>query len=80
MARRSFVAEGLDGVEAGGFPGRVEAEDNADGAGDGDGGDDGREREERGPVQEMGDGHGRAAANEDAHDGAPLATGRESGS
>ena len=38
---RLFVAEGFDGVEAGGFPGGVEAEDDADDGGDGDGGDDG---------------------------------------
>ena len=36
----SLVAQGLNRVEARGFPGGVKSENDADGAGDADGGDD----------------------------------------
>src|SRR6185369_12017069 len=71
--RWSFVSQGFDGVEPGGFPCGVEAENNSDGAGDGHRGDDGGERQERGPVQEMGGRHGRAPAEENSHHAAGKA-------
>ena len=57
-----LVAEGFDGVEAGGFDGRVHAEDEADAHGDGDGEDDGPKRDGRGKrrnsqIDEQADGN-----------------------
>ena len=47
-----LVSQCVDGVEAGGFPGGVVAEDDADRGGDDDGGDDRRDRDGGRPVEE----------------------------
>lgn len=65
-----FVAEGVDGVELGGFSGGVEAEEDADGGAEDEGDDDGRRRDEDGPAVELGDELRAADADEDADDSA----------
>src|SRR6266849_9492266 len=62
MTTDLFIAEGFDGVEAGGFPGGVHTEDNADH----------RTHHERGdnPEKRKRGGHGQAVAQEQREPGA----------
>ena len=63
-----FVAEGFDGVEAGGLPCRVDAEDNPDqGARDERGGNP-EKGEDRGHLEAIAHQRGEAGAEEDADD------------
>ncbi len=66
-----LVAEGFDGVEVGGFPGGVDAEDQADGAG-ADEGEQHPEHADAGRDEEV-NGQGKSGAEEDADDAADRA-------
>src|SRR5689334_23035849 len=61
-----FVAQGFDRIEARGFPGWIEAKDDADGDRYDEGGDDGGNRNLRGPVHDVFDPHRCEAAKGDA--------------
>ena len=62
-----FIPQRFDRVEFGGFPGWVEAEEDADGGGDQDGGDDCAGAAFDGPMGEFFD-HEREAVTEDDSD------------
>ena len=70
------MAQGFDGVEAGGFPGGVEAEDDADARGDRDGGGDRGDAGERRPAEECGDRQRHDPSESHAHEPAGKAEDR----
>src|ERR1700722_2517269 len=71
----SFVAEGFDGVEAGGFPGGVDAEDDADEGAEDEGGDDPEDGERGWEASGVFEEEGDAGAEGDADDAADGAEG-----
>src|SRR6266496_3962629 len=56
-----FISQRLNRIEPRGFPRGIKTEHDADGAGDGHRGGDGRQRQQRWPMQQPGDGHRHAA-------------------
>src|SRR5690348_16457072 len=61
-----LVAQRLDGIELGGSPGGVEAEDDADEGADDDGDEDRQWGDFGRPVDDLSDGKGGPAAQEDS--------------
>src|SRR5689334_19975032 len=66
----SFVAEGFDRVETGGFPGGIDAEANADGGAKNERGDDPEERELSGHVRAVFHQEGKQRTKRDAKNAA----------
>lgn len=70
-----FPSQALDRVEAGGAPGGVEAEEDSDASGEGEGNQDGARGDHNGPVVDAGDDVGGADAEGNSNQSAGTGEG-----